>query len=1071
MNKAIEIKGIARSQTKLSGEDGQCEDLVNLRFKDGSWRVSTDGKYVYSMDKQYKDMHIHTNSTYRHILGVDPEDNTLYWFANIGEDGETFESIERVAILNDIQGDVTIEQTGHLIIIAYKGYMRYAIFVTTQNEYRVIDVNANGDADNRVLYPFGNIHINWDDNVKVFEEVEKEAGDIVLDDDSFNFNDSGALLPKEDEESTKNAAMIWHSSMLKVYNKAKEENYFTNPLLAIVAAKLYDGSYVYASNPIFLSPIEKYSSYKTLFTKNIDEDSTSYDKLCYAHNAYKIGDNIVEINEEIRPDQGNMEYFEIINTPLYYYRSGESLHKGDATRLPVYRSGASAASLSDHLTISGSYPYKKNPLTSVVVGSQLIMSLGDIKMLLNNSDVFQGLSVFVTRESELYNMSAEGYKNGTVEFDWESKKNEYSAGLYNRSIVGNVTYRPEIRSDEEIIYDLMHSPFYLLREYTIDELRTMNNTSTLIDLTEPQYEGLLKSITTQDVLTNEALERKSFDPKFIYNYNQRLHIANYDAKQFYGYPVDLFQLSNHNVHIEEGSNAINGVLPNMKDGEDYQYKRAKTYFASTDSSHMPKEEVDGYISKCIDQGTCFAAVGVTIETQQGEQKVCRFIKPYDSNISEQWKANFMESLSPILAFPDARATKMNIKLVSLYEDKVNLYEQEFKLKPHLYLNLAYYIDGGLKPIDLPLVKTLTKEQFNGSADMDFKAYENTNNIESFTNGVKVSITSNPFTFPNSSTYQIGNGEIIAMMSNAVAVGTGQTGAAPLYVFCKDGIYALMVDSSGEMAYTNARIIARDVCNNAKSVTPVDTGVVFTTDRGIMEIAGEQVAEIGQIVEGEVYDITDHTDKAKKIMFNSFVMQQLAELPQEMLDNVDFLDYLKGSIINYNHNERELMVSNPSSSYSYIMNRNGEWRRQDIKANQYVNNYPTSYRVENNSWYKVDEEDTTKDENSLYVSSQVIKLDTTGFKALSRIVVRGCFNVNKNDNKSLGLYVFGSYDGRQWALIGGNEKQGDFTDIGCTVARSDIKFVKLVLAGTINYTSRIDFVEIEYSDSQLNTKVR
>ena len=141
------------------------------------------------------------------------------------------------------------------------------------------------------------------------------------------------------------------------------------------------------------------------------------------------------------------------------------------------------------------------------------------------------------------------------------------------------------------------------------------------------------------------------------------------------------------------------------------------------------------------------------------------------------------------------------------------------------------------------------------------------------------------------------------MSNAVAVGTGQTGAAPLYVFCKDGVYALMVDSSGEMAYTNARIIARDVCNNAKSVTHIDNGVVFTTDRGIMNISGNEVVEIGQIAEGDVFDITDTNDKSKRIMFNAFTMSQLADLPSTMLDQTDFLSYINGAIVNYNHNER------------------------------------------------------------------------------------------------------------------------------------------------------------------------
>jgi hypothetical protein len=423
--------------------------------------------------------------------------------------------------------------------------------------------------------------------------------------------------------------------------------------------------------------------------------------------------------------------------------------------------------------------------------------------------------------------------------------------------------------------------------------------------------------------------------------------------------------------------------------------------------------------------------------------------------------------------------------------------------------------------------------------------------ESFPNSIKVSKTNNPMYFPVENNYSVGNNEIVALMSNAVAVGTGQTGAAPLYVFCKDGIYSLMVDSSGEMTYTNARIIARDVCNNAKSVTPIDSGVVFTTDRGLMSIAGSEVVEIGSAAEGDVFDITDTSDKAKKIMFNAFTMPQLAEFSEGLIGNTDFLTYIKGAIVNYNHNERELMVSNPSKDYTYVMDRNGNWSRRAFAAQEYVNNYPTSYRIDKEGkFYKVDTDDN--DTNKIYLLSNVIKLGTITFKQAYRLIVRGYFetysaaygkingvnvkvvgsfidgmkageglqmtyitqygqqmwvDVDNNNYvlngqiqildpatgeditcsvvsvnsgqyyrvvkgyEKVGCYVFGSYDGRQWSLLGGNEKGGKFTDIGCKIAHTDIKFIRICLAGKISHASRIDFVEIAYDGSNLNSKLR
>lgn len=658
-------------------------------------------------------------------------------------------------------------------------------------------------------------------------------------------------------------------------------------------------------------------------------------------------------------------------------------------------------------------------------------------------------------------MAADGYKKGEVKCFSNEKTYNSGSSFYNTR-VGNVMYKPELRSDADVEYDLMHSPFFLLRDYSINELKSMSNTTIAVDLSDPKYKGVLKNIALQKMLPSEAVDRRSFNPSVIYNYNNRLHIANYKSEQFHGYPIDFFQLSNHNLKIKQNSYAVGGVLPNVTEGLELQYKRNKFYFASNDF-----QSSQGYIDTAIKDGTYYAQVEVEIESQQGEQKVVRYIKPFDTSLVNN---GFVEDLGSILTYPDSRAKKMTISIIYLYDDQtVRLSSDYFELKPHPYLNIAYYIDNELRPIDISHWngKDMHINDFEDQGtNFDYKPSQEVNTAESFPNGIKVSLTNNPFTFPYETTYQIGSAEIVAIMSNAVAVGTGQTGAAPLYVFCKDGVYALMVDSSGEMAYTNARIIARDVCNNAKSVTPIDSGVVFTTDRGLMSIAGNEMVEIGSYAEGDVFDITDTNNKAKKVMFSAFTMEQIASLPNSLLDNVDFLEYIKGSIINYDHNDRELMVSNPAYDYTYIMDRNNQWSRRNYNAKEYVNNYPTSYRVdEDGCFHKVDEWDDSV--NNCYLLSNVIKLGSIAFKQAYRLVVRGYFDTLD----TFGLYVFGSYDGREWAFVGGNEKQGNFTDIGCVISHADMKYFRVCLAGKVGKETRIDFIEISADGSVLNTKLR
>lgn len=1208
-SQAIELKGIVRNQTKIGVQDGQCDDIVNLRFKDGSWRVADDGKVMLDADNGvpfnatgYSQLYVHTN-VYHHLLGV--KQGKLYWFANIGSDGESFTFVKNTngvpspTEICDVQGDVTIVQNGHLLTIistattdttplpladSSESLIKYAIFKTGTNEYKELKVNPSGEQTDRGLYPFGRVHLNLNCDAKEFTHVNRDAGKIKMDLENpganffvtLNHNDSGALVPADNDEEaerTLTAKQLWHSSMLDVYNQAKEENYFSKPFLAIVAVKLYDGSYIYASAPIFLSPIEKYSSYKEYYDPfaSTDKATAAGDKLYYQHNMVHPSDEETELKHGGYDQTLQVKKIKVADTQILYSKGTKNLLHPMGDRMPIYYNGAYSYRIGVGSDSASDFPYTDEYLeeklgylpyqflTSVLRGSSLVVTLGDLSSIFDNSDVFSSLSIFITKEVDIYKMGVDNYKDGTINYLADAGRRDNADGATaSYTIFGNVWYKPAIRPDDEIIHDLTNSPFYLLREYSLNELKSMSNTSLEVDLSSPQYKGLLANIEQQYTLDIEAFERKEFIPKTAYQYNQKLHIANYKAKLFHGYPIDCFQLSNHNVKTKEGSFAVNGTLPNLEDIANVQYSREKLYFIDANDQDAQR---DYYINIAKQKGTFFAYIKVYIEAQQGAQEVVRYIAPYDSyNFKNGDAPNFIEDLSPLLTFPDTRATKMEIRIVSLARGKyVEWAGETFDLKPHPYLNIAYYICPSLRPI------SINNLDDGGSIDLSIFDDEEEdisyyivpiekNNTEDYPNGLKVSLTNNPFTFPYESTYQVGSSEIIALMSNAVAVGTGQTGAAPLYVFCKDGIYSLMVDATGEMTYTNARIIARDVCNNAKSVTPIDSGVVFTTDRGIMSIAGSEVVEIGSAAEGDVFDITDTSDKAKKIMFNAFTMQQLAEFPQSLVDNTDFLTYLKGAIVNYNHNERELMVSNPDKDYTYVMDRNGNWSRRAFTAQEYVNNYPTSYRIDKAvKLYKVDADDN--DTNNVYLLSNVIKLGTIAFKQAYRLVVRGYFEttayplafgyingklvrveglfvdrmekgeelkmsyitkygqslwVNINDDSILsggitiydqstnedvtetvvsvdsgnyyiiqrtenystvGCYVFGSYDGRQWALLGGNEKEGKFTDIGCKISHTDIRFLRVCLSGKLSKDTRIDYIEVSADGSALNGKLR
>lgn len=1087
-SQAIELKGIARSLSKLNVQDGQCEDIVNLRLKDGSWRVSDDGKHVYSLPEDYTQLYVHTN-VYHHLLGV--LNGKLWYFANIENDGETFTPLESPVEICDVQGDVTIVQNGHLLTIICavdadttplplegdEKEIKYSIFKTGTNDYQEIKVDPNGKQTDRELYPFGrvnfNLHHNKDKTLYEYEYVRLSTSNVngTFNGD-YNVNKSELLGPLTIDFCRDKAKSL--------FGKQTKNNMFTRPFLACAAFRLYDGSFAFASTPVLLDPN---------CMGNKENEIYGHKHTTYVQTKYESG-------EIFRGEDGQWYESEISRVDTSVFKDNEyvfaPLNNGFSTSGYKYGCTIGVASDLDSSNTTGSYCWYKSvnhpifnagSLTHIndsyalhgfaIAGYDLVASITDMSILKINGDIFKSLCIFITPQVDIYSFEEDDYtENDELGIKWVGK---YNCCVY---------YKPKKRLNEDIVRELMDNQFFLLKEYNINQIQGLID-NPIIDLSKTEDVGLLSNLSSQNdkILTSNSVDRKDYIPKAVYSYNQKLHIANYDTRLFKGYPLDLFYLNNHLVNYKKDI-FFSGVLPNLEEDTNNQYcqyPRERVHFINAND-----QEAEQYISMARKIGAYFAFVKVTIETQHGESEVVRYIAPYDAHMFKNGdKANFVEDLSPLLTYPDARAKKMEIKIASLIDQgqAVEWYGKVFELSPHPYLNLAYYIAPNLAPIQISEFDggyCLLNEYDDYGMNEQFILPKESNSSESFPNGLKVSKVNNPFYFPNATTYQVGSAEIVALMSNAVAVGAGQTGAAPLYVFCKDGIYALLVDSSGELAYTNARIIARDVCNNAKSVTPIDNGVVFTTDRGLMEIAGNEVVELGQIVEGDVFDIVNRTyidvdgilkeDKAKKIMFNSFTKYQLGALPQGLLDNADFLTFLRGAIVNYNHNERELMISNPNYPYTYVMDRYGNWSRRDYKATEYVNNYPTSYRVDEGKLYKVDTDDGVSTNNGMYLLSQVIKLGTIAFKQAYRLVVRGYFETPGVDHP-LGCYCFGSYDGRKWGLLGRNEKGGKFTDIGCNIAHSDVKFLRLCISGQLSKDSRIDFVEIAAEGSVLNAKIR
>lgn len=1006
--KAIEIKGIVRNATVIGTQDGQAEDLINLRFMDGSWRASGNGRQIENMPTGtiYEQLYVHTN-IYHHLLGVD--NGTLYWFAEIDNDGVTFYPLdgttdrslwpedkqdlptERVA-LTTVTGSMWVTQTGHLLTIIDEGEeFEFLVYIDSNKSYKLVSVDANGKETKPTIFPFGVAHFRLSSSIN----IKKTSVDL---NSSRYWNGHDSI----NEDNVK--ADIIPSDVLLLASSAREEirekNKFNQPFLVCAAVRLYDGSFAYASNPILMNP-GSFLNYERLRgnTRVIDTP--------YLHNDFYPSQGFNGYRYAGDPGSFNANYNSANTTPL------------PEGALMTVRNGGNSYRAKDGINAAYTEGTK---FTAQALGWNLLMQIEDIAFIKANPEIFQSICIFVTREIETIDYSYSDFH----ETDLIIKKSSNSSGDRYESLF-NIGVKLPLHSKKYLIEQIKKENFFLLREYKIEELDTFANMDYVtIDLNSEIYPGLLKNLVQNNTLPIEAFVRDSYLPKVVYNYNGKLHIANYRTTPWRGYAISNYYNPYGGGSGYAENQSCEPKISIMQNQSNYKLQDVAWFLWIY---NLPIAYVK-IISRNTDGSTRVSVRAFTIEDYVTDIDIS-----YEDYMSvRDWFKVIGSFLNPLLSIGGLTgviSVEIYVMQVQLYEasdtssNYVKIYNKTFTINHQDFQNIySIYINPDL------LDNTLGNPVWQGTVQDCFPSHdswgeqerlynddiqnhhfkvlpEEAGMSEYFPNGLKVSKTDQPMFFPVENTYQVGSAEILALMSNTIAVGTGQTGDAPLYVFCKDGVYALYVDSSGQMAYPNARILARDVCNNPRSVTPIDAGVVFTTDRGLMMIAGEQVQEIGAPAEGDVVQFWN----AGSVDYSKIAtasMQQIAGLPSELCSTTDFLTYLqdkgtsgKAAIINYNHNMRELMVSNPNYPYSYVLDREGNWSRRDYSAAQYVNNYPTSYRVDaNGHFFKVDDEGDANTslehrkeaDNKIFYLSNVIKLDSIGFKQAYRFVVRGYFEV-------------------------------------------------------------------------------
>jgi hypothetical protein len=428
--------------------------------------------------------------------------------------------------------------------------------------------------------------------------------------------------------------------------------------------------------------------------------------------------------------------------------------------------------------------------------------------------------------------------------------------------------------------------------------------------------------------------------------------------------------------------------------------------------------------------------------------------------------NYTYKYATPISFPSASLKRVRIvstdrKLIKEYKEEHIQKGTDFSYVYSNHENTEY--DTESKYIVFPYIKT----NATGGIVDDFDNYKETLSIESLSNEMYVSKYADPMTLDE--IYQIGLGDIIAISSNTVALSQGQYGEFPLIVFTTEGIYSCGL-ASDKLKYQQILPISREICNNPKSICQVDNGVFFSSEKGLMVISGTQVLAVSDVVKG--------TPKptGNIVYENAIGNVKLVELKGNV-SKIDFVEYLKECQIVYLYNKNKLLITNENYDYSYLYDLGEKtFTKLSYKYHYSISNYPNDLLVANqgdNSYIYEFPIESVDETIETMIETRAIKLATEDIKSSYRVILKGLFETDGDEDNHLGIYVFGSLDCEKWAYIGGNEvscKHKTIRNIGCKVERMGAKYLRVLFIGKLKKGSKVDTLEIS-STKKYSNKIR
>ena len=443
---------------------------------------------------------------------------------------------------------------------------------------------------------------------------------------------------------------------------------------------------------------------------------------------------------------------------------------------------------------------------------------------------------------------------------------------------------------------------------------------------------------------------------------------------------------------------------------------------------------------------------VRINTEEGEKNIARLgVHLYDQDTI---------SCPAVISYPDIRASGIDVVKRTVTGD--NYLITTYGLSPANSNNFSYCLVQ--QDIDTPV--TL---DFDPGVPATYIIPDLTKNTYTDRNMSKLSGLNNPFVFPAKNSYLVGLNEILAFEVNAIPVSTGQFGQYPILVFTNSGMWSMEL-GSGEVVISNIVPLNDLICTNPSAITRAGNMIVFPTGEGLIALGGQTDALISQPLRGDYASQLISKTELSTVYLNHDSLVRLSP----SLSSVDFSLYLENissvAGIAYDQNNRELIVSNPAYNYSYVYSfTNNTWTKITDRFRYFIKDYPKTFGVDHeNNLVDITTEDSGDVETLIITRpiyfDQLVKLMRLGLK--SKI------DLSTDDPTRLtGLYMYGSFDGRNWNFITGIQKSGDFNNPYVNRSLMTFREVIIVFAAKLRSTSYIRDIVIDIKARFTNKPIR